>query len=310
MALHSFGGVGDILTQPQLPSRGAPVPQEQLGLWQKFQQKLQNDPNFRMALLQTGLGFLKSPQIGESGFDVFANASQQGISTLHQLRQGDIGTERQERLDKLTERGVAAGESRAETAETAALDRKEAERARLEESKRQFDARAAAGDFGPRAGVAGSTGPEREAALATDAFLASGLYPRTEEGRALAALRSRGLVGRGLITPQDRFDFAQEIAKDIAVFNPEMSIDQVIQRAQDLANGLATPFNRDDPSTPADEFEGITIPVPNSDDVGTVRSVKGKQDTYVIETAAGVSREYSAEQIRTIRDRAGRATGG
>ena len=49
--MFSTTPIGGALTQPTAPVRGASAPEEQLGLWQKFRQKLATDPNFRMALL-------------------------------------------------------------------------------------------------------------------------------------------------------------------------------------------------------------------------------------------------------------------
>ena len=294
----NFPDVGGALTQPQAPARSAAAPQEQLGLWHNFQQKLATDPNFRMALLTTGLNMMRTPEPGESGYDVFADASLQGIGTLDQLRQRDIGTERQGRIDALTERGVEAGERRGDIAQQGLEERSAQAAAALAESRRQFDARMAAGDFGPQGGAAGSTGPERMATLAEQQFIDAGIYPDTPEGRGLAGLRAKGLIGKGLVTPQDRMDFAGEIAKDIVVFNPDMTPVEAATRAVSLVNALADPLNQADVSaTPSDDLEGQVI---NHSTQGTGTVVKKGEDRYVVEFPGGNTTTLTGEQIRRM----------
>lgn len=251
--------VGSALTAPQLPSRGAPAPQEQMNLWQKFQQKLTDDPNFRMALMTTGMNMMRTPKLGETGYDVFADASTQGVGMLDQLRQRDVAAERQETQDELSARRTtavettaAAATSRAETAATAAEGTVAYQNSALAENKRQFDARLQAGDFGPSGyggAGAGSTGPEREAKLVTEALLNSGMYPKTEEGMALAKLRARGVIGLDLVNPRDRYAFATKLAGDLKTFHPEMNDDAIVEAAFGLADTLANRANATDPAT-------------------------------------------------------------
>lgn len=78
------------LAPPQAPapgqmSTGGPI-EALKGAWRGFFQKMDTDPNFKMAVLQTGLGMLKSPQVGQNGFDVAANALGTGVATLQGLR--------------------------------------------------------------------------------------------------------------------------------------------------------------------------------------------------------------------------------
>ena len=58
-------------------------------LWQRFGDKMKADPNFRQAVLQTGLGMMRTPQNGESWTDIASNALGSGVSTLDMLRQRD-----------------------------------------------------------------------------------------------------------------------------------------------------------------------------------------------------------------------------
>lgn len=112
----NFGGgpTGQALTSPQVPAAGvAPTDPSQVGLWQKFQRRMQDDPNLRMAMLTTGLNLLRSPQAGQNNFDVFANATTTGVGTLDQLRQRDISNERLDRKEGLDERRTVATESNA-----------------------------------------------------------------------------------------------------------------------------------------------------------------------------------------------------
>jgi hypothetical protein len=249
---------------------------------------MRDDPNFRMALMTTGLNLLRTPERGQSSFDVFADATTTGVGTLDQLRTRDRAEGREDQKIGLAERRTATTEERTDIARTGVEQRgaafeasNEMAKARLEEAQRQFDERMKAGDFGPQAGAgAGSTGPERMASLAQAEFIASGMYPDTEQGRSLAGLRAKGLIGKGLITAQDRMDFATDVAKDIAVFNPDMPVAEVLDRAQELADGLANRLNASDPSTIPDDLEGRSFVHPN---FGAATVIKVADDLYKIE---------------------------
>ena len=116
----NFGGggqTGQALTSPQVPAAGvAPTDPSQVGLWQKFQQRMKDDPNLRMAMLTTGLNLLRSPQAGQNNFDVFADATTTGVGTLDQLRQRDLSNERLDRKEGLDERRTTAVESNTQQA--------------------------------------------------------------------------------------------------------------------------------------------------------------------------------------------------
>ncbi len=48
-----------------------------------------NNPNMRQAIMQTGIGLMRSPNYGESGWDVAANALTSGVGTLEKLNERD-----------------------------------------------------------------------------------------------------------------------------------------------------------------------------------------------------------------------------
>ena len=48
---------------------------------------IRNDPNLKQALFQTGPGFIRTPQPGQSGWDVASEALMGGAGTLHALRE-------------------------------------------------------------------------------------------------------------------------------------------------------------------------------------------------------------------------------
>jgi hypothetical protein len=50
---------------------------------------MHSDPNFKQAVLQTGISMMKSPQVGQNGFDIAANALGTGVSTLQGLRESE-----------------------------------------------------------------------------------------------------------------------------------------------------------------------------------------------------------------------------
>jgi len=98
------------------------------GLWQGFMHKLKTDPNFKTAVLMSGLGMMRSRGMGENALDVVGESLQSGVQTLDMLRQRDRSSriedeERarksglEERGVKVEERGAAVGERGVATAE-------------------------------------------------------------------------------------------------------------------------------------------------------------------------------------------------
>jgi hypothetical protein len=104
-----LGGTPPGMTPPFAPPTEAPVqapvaaPAEApagnpvVGAWKNFITQLQTDPNMRKALFQTGVGLMKTPELGKSGWDTASEALNRGMMTLETLRE-------QQRRQKLEER--------------------------------------------------------------------------------------------------------------------------------------------------------------------------------------------------------------
>jgi hypothetical protein len=75
---------------PQGPVTNPEEIKKNRNLWQKFNDKVKADPNFRQAVLQTGLGMMKTARYGEGSFDVVSNALSTGVTTLDMLRRRDM----------------------------------------------------------------------------------------------------------------------------------------------------------------------------------------------------------------------------
>ncbi len=248
MPLHGqagFGGVGPALTAPQLPSKAAAAPQEQLGLWSRFRQKLQDDPNFKMALLTTGFNMMRSPNVmaGENFYDVFADAATTGVGTLDQLRQRDITREsiasKEERETKrigLEERRTAAAESTAASGASQRAEQIKVARERLAEDKRQFGIEQASGR-------AGTTGQERMQAGVVKALQDANPeeFPDTEAGHAKALLVAAGLAP-GSVDPARRAHDIITLYSEISRGNPYRDDKRNEEEMQSLAEEIYTRF--------------------------------------------------------------------
>lgn len=104
------------------------VIEQNKGLWRGFFQKIQEDPNFRQAVLMTGVQMLRSPKMGETGWDVASNALQGGMVTLEGLRQRDYERVQAGKEQELKSRQVRVQERGADTqASTAETYRKATE---------------------------------------------------------------------------------------------------------------------------------------------------------------------------------------
>jgi hypothetical protein len=293
MATSSFGNIGQLMTQPQAPARAAPAPQEQLGLWQKFQQKLQTDPNFKMALMTAGLNMLKSPGPGQSGFDTFAEGALSGVGTLDQLRQRDRTEGRQDQKLDLAERGVATSEERTGIARTTAGDTKKARADSLAETRRQFNERLKAGDFSPAGSQ--STGDERATQALVRALRAKRpeefpddnsalLYVADLEGKrkskdsiAVQIMRDAGkILANNIFLPED-----QQITREEAV---DMVMED-FQSARDMLTGTE------------DKIDGQTINHPTQ---GTGKIVKVGEDRYVVEFPGGNTATLTGDAIKNL----------
>lgn len=106
------------------------VIEQRKGGWRAWLQQM-NNPNTRAALMQTGIGMMKSPGYGQNGWDTASQALSSGVSTLQNLRERDriLELAAAERAKKDTQQGVentradrsvAVGESNAQTASRAA----------------------------------------------------------------------------------------------------------------------------------------------------------------------------------------------
>jgi len=222
-------------------------------------------------LLTAGINMLKTPQVGQNGFDTFAEGAQTGVSTLDQLRQRDLG---QKTAADITAFDQSSTTRQLEQGDTQIAQQGEANQIRrgalaenvrqfeskLAEDARQFDERLASpGGFSYSGGGAGSTGPERQEELAYNAFVASGIYPDTPQGQALARLRSQGLIGQDLTNPRDKLAFSSKLATDLKLFHPEMTNEEIVNEASTLTDMLAKRANAGDPSIIA-ETEAPAIP--------------------------------------------------
>lgn len=121
---------------PQVdPTMGMQAPQTQAPLsaeeheerkkgWKGVLQKM-SDPNVQAAMLQTGLGLMRSTRPGESGWDIASQSLGAGVSTLQMLREADRvkKLQEQDRLQRLRQqntennfksRQVATGEQNAQ----------------------------------------------------------------------------------------------------------------------------------------------------------------------------------------------------
>ena len=283
-------GVGAALTQPVAPVPGTGQ-QSDPSLWKRFLTSLQQNPALQQSLMTTGLSLMGSPQPGESGFGTFSRSALQGVQNYTALNQlSERNRREQEGLDLQRQNVESLTDTRSRTAGTAE-ERTEIARGSLTQRDEQFEARLKAisenldkqlaSDLeiaGIRAtsagGAAGSTGAERQAALAKEAYLASGLYPRTEQGMAMAELRAQRHIGKNLVNPQDQYDFAVETASQILLFNPNMPESEAVDKAFRLTTELAKRLNATDESVisspnagtfeaDADEHTGKSLTLPN-----------------------------------------------
>lgn len=303
-------GVGQALTQPQVPAAGiAPTDPKQLNLWQRFQERLKQDPNLQMALLTTGLNLLRTPQPGQSGFDVFADAATTGVGTLDQLRQRDKSAARQVTQDQLAERRVGAAEQgvaisgqNAETNRQRVLQsneqfktQMELARDKLAEDKRQFNERDKAGVNSP------ITGGERLVNAGIEALVTANpdVYPDNAEGRAKARLRMQGMEGT-----QDPLGQARIIAglvgdmQENNVFMPknqQLSNEEILQRALETFSIITGDLSQ--PAEAGDPLEGASIAHPVN---GAGKVVKVGEDKYVVEFAGGSTGELTKTQIEAL----------
>ena len=270
MAVGNFPLVGSALTQPQVPVPGTPpMSAEQPGLWGRFQERLKQDPNLRLALLTTGLNLLKSPQPGQGGFDVFSNAALTGVGTLDQLRQREAMQAAQGReeeranrrldiIDESAETRKDQGERRLTQSDEQFSENLKVAQDKLAEDKRQFNERMSVGGFNSQ-----STGAERAAQSAIDALVLAQpeIYPDTPEGRAKARLRVQGIEGVKEPLGQARIiaglisDLTQQ---NIFADNP-LPEEKITQRAMDIFQTISGVGEPESEAAPPEDLDGKTL---------------------------------------------------
>lgn len=248
--------IGNLLTQPQVPT-AAPAPTaDKIGLWKKFQQRMEQDPNLRMALLSTGINLLRTPQPGQTGFDVFADAAGTGIGTFDQLNQRDRAQDievseiaRQADIDErrtgATESNAASNAARVDiAANNVAVSQDQFDRnfklaqQKHAEDVRQFNVRRDAGGLTAGGGV---TGQERLIASGVQALVTTqpNVYPDTEEGRAKARLVVQGIGGEGG-SPQGQARIMSSLISDMQENNPFLPEDQQLDQQEIVRRALET----------------------------------------------------------------------
>lgn len=74
-------------------------PVEHVNAWKQFLGKMKTDPNFKQAVLQTGLNLMKGPAPGQNGWSLAGQALGTGVDTLQMMREKDRlqGIQEQER---------------------------------------------------------------------------------------------------------------------------------------------------------------------------------------------------------------------
>lgn len=76
-----------MMTQPQPDVGVAPeVLEQNKGLWKSFLDRTRTDPDFRNAVMATGASMMRSPQVGQNGFDQLSNGLTTGMQTLSALQ--------------------------------------------------------------------------------------------------------------------------------------------------------------------------------------------------------------------------------
>jgi hypothetical protein len=103
-----LAGMPIMMEDPGVDPQAMPKIEENKSLWKSMFDKVRNDPNIQQALMATGLGMMRSPQVGQSGWDVGANAVAGGMSTLQQNRQLQVQNQLAQRKLGLEETEVGS----------------------------------------------------------------------------------------------------------------------------------------------------------------------------------------------------------
>ncbi len=311
MALFSNGlgaapNVGQALTMPQIPTGQADP--SKIGLWQKFREKMANDPNFRMAIMTAGANMLKTPEFGQSGFDTFANAAMAGMGTLDTLRQRTKAetAEAQDRENtaEFRREQLGQGDERIALARGAENQRRvEAQQSyalRLRELEADRNSRGAAQNL---------TGAERQTNQMIDALVGQypDRFPNTEDGRQKALIYLRDLDA-AKANPTTLLRLVEERAARyelMGVQNADGSIKNVSSvEARELAKkeilgdleGISG-GNTVRGTASTDSLEGTVIKHVTQGS-GTVEKVG--EDRYRVRFKGGLSSTVSGAQIRRM----------
>jgi len=317
--IGAAGAIGPALTAPQAPAPGVPSPQAQPGLWRKFQQKLVTDPNFRMALLTTGLNLLKTPPFGQSGFDQFANASLAGVGTLDQLRQRDLENERLGRTENLAERRTVATEANAATSAQNA----ETNAARLEATSANFASnlklaqdrlteftRSNKAKEANTASTGGSTGTERllQGRMIALSTLHPDIYPNTAEGQAKVRLAAETFkpndpLSQGRLLGQLIEDITSANQQDVTFNDAQaLSPDEIQTQAIETFRLITSDLSETATAPAEPEVDPLEGPVTQGTQTAVVHKVSDDPPMYQLELGGALrAPKYTAEQIQALR---------
>ncbi len=307
-----MANIGQALMGPTVPMQGTPVPTEQVSRWQAFRNKLQNDPNLRMALMTAGLNMMRTPQRGETGFDTFSQGALTGLNTLDQLRQRDQRQllEAEDRDEERRSTRVREGQAderidvaRSQVAATEARTVQSAEQfsQNLEIAKQRLELdKQKAADARARGGSTPITGQERTTNKLVDALVVASpdVYPDTPEGRAKALLRVSGMTGDN----NDPLGQARIIAglySDIAGTNVFLETPLTEQEMENRAVALFRLFSGDFGG------EGEADPAPQADVIhplhGTGKVTDNGDGTFTVVFPSG-SKTLTKAQLDQVRE--------
>lgn len=300
--------LGAALIQPPVPTPGpaSTADPEQRNIWQKFMQRLDQDPNLRMALLSTGLNLLKDPNPGSSGFDQFANSALTGVQTLDTLRQRESGQQIQARQEDRADRRVDLQEEGLDVQRESLGQRRRSfdermniARDRLDETKRHNRAI-------ERPSAAGaSTGQERTANTIKESLMT--LYPEAYAGPQGEAKANLDAL-RFTASTDDEAARARTVASlaekemEIAslVRDEEITLEEALSRAAQAYDGLIRPFVQGpetaEATQPAD-LNGRVIALPNQGEF-TIRSLEDGKFKLVNQNGVASAETFSAEQLQ------------
>jgi len=271
-----------------------------------------------MALLTTWLNMLKTPPVGQSGFDQFANASLAGVGTLDQLRQRDLENKRADTTVDLAARRTSATERNAETSaqnadtNAARLEATSANfasnlqvaRDRLTEFTRSNKAREA-----NTSSSGGSTGTERllQGRMIALTTLHPDIYPDTPEGKAKVRLAAESFKTND---PLSQGRLLSQLITDITDANQTaVTFNDAVPLTQDEINTQAIETFRlitgdltEDAAPEELAVDPLEGPITQGTTSGIIHKTGDNPPTYQIEINGALrAPKYTAEQIEELR---------